>query len=215
MDGSRDKSATDVDNNKSKELKPTAAPTRTRLYGDLVNDAKSQKARQPNTTYEAQKWFPVIDGKSEGKISAKELQSAFKMYQNKHFSDNVCKFVVRLFDLDKNGGVDIREFEQIYTCVKQWVTAFNTCDRSRSGFLSDSELDLALKHMNINFSPDFVTFLINRCDPVNKKMSLDQFIVTCVQMQKYTDEFKARDEKSDGVIKLRYEDFLELLMKSL
>ncbi|XP_022913214.1 sorcin-like [Onthophagus taurus] len=194
---------------------------KTKMYNEYASSdtPKSQnlsKTRQITpSSYDTQKWFPSIEGKSEGKISAKELQTAFKQFQGKHFSDNVCKFVVRLFDLDKNGGIDIREFEQLYSSVKKWVSAFNTCDRSRCGFLAESELDLALKQMEINFSPDFVTFLINRCDPVNKKMSLDQFIVTCVQMQKYTEEFRARDEKSDGIIKLKYEDFLELLMKTV
>ncbi|KAJ8936051.1 hypothetical protein NQ314_012516 [Rhamnusium bicolor] len=81
-----------------------------------------------------EKWFRAMDTKDEGKISSKELQQAFEIFQGKHFSDAACKFVVRLFDLDKNGGLDIKEFETLYFYVKQWLVAFNTYDRDDSGF---------------------------------------------------------------------------------
>lgn len=95
------------------------------------------------------------------------------------------------------------------------VNAFNAYDRDRAGFLDETELDYALKMMDINFSPDFIKFLITRSDPNAKKMSLDQFIVTCIQIQRYTDEFKSRDEQYSGVISIKYEDFLELVMRCL
>lgn len=159
-----------------------------------------------------QKWFQ--EGRVTGKITAKELQEAFEVFQGKHFSDGTCKFVVRLFDLDKNGGLDVKEFEQLYTCVKQWVNAFNAYDRDKSGFLDETQLDHALKQMDINFSPEFIRFLITRSDPNARRLSLDQFIVTCIQIQKFSEEFRARDGKDAGSITVRYEDFLELILRS-
>lgn len=169
--------------------------------------------RLPSVHPEVNKWFNAMDTKHDGKISAKELQQAFETFQGRTFSDNACKFVVRLFDLDKNGGIDVREFEQLYFYVKQWVNAFNAYDRERSGFLDEKELDYALKFMDVHFSPDFIKFLIQRCDPVRKTISLDQFIMTCIQIQRYTEEFKSRDENYTGVISIKYEDFLELILR--
>lgn len=167
----------------------------------------------PPVHSEVSKWFQTMDTRNIGKITAKELQQAFETFQGKHFSDAVCKFVVRLFDLDKNGGLDVREFEQLYFYIKEWVNAFNAYDRGRSGFLNETEFDYALKQMDVNFSPDFVKFLMTKNDANCKKISMDQFIVTCVQIQKFTDEFKARDEQFSGSVTLKYEDFLEMLMK--
>lgn len=164
---------------------------------------------------EVHKWFDVVDTKQQGRITAKELQQAFETFQGRHFSDNSCKFVVRLFDLDRNGGLDVREFEQLYFYVKQWVNAFNTYDRDRCGFLTENEFQCALIHMDINFSPEFIRFLMNRYDANSKKISLDQFIMTCIQIQKYTEEFKARDDKYAGEIKIKYEEFLEMIMRCL
>lgn len=160
-----------------------------------------------------QKWFNNLDPKSNGKITAKDLQLAFETFQGKHFSDAACKFVVRLFDLDKNGGLDIQEFEQLYYHIKVWVNAFNTYDRNRTGYLDEKELDLALKHMEISFSPEFIRFLITRNDPVGRRISLDQFIVTCVQIQKFGEEFLKMDQERSGTVLLKYEQFLEMILK--
>lgn len=150
-----------------------------------------------------------------GKISARDLKDAFATFQNKHFSDGVCKFVVRLFDLDRNGGLDIKEFEQLYSYIKLWVSAYHVYDRHHAGYLTEKDFHNALKHMDIHFSPEFISFLVTRCDPINRRISLSQFIVTCVQIQKYTDEFKNRDDNYSGTINLRYEDFLEMVLRCL
>lgn len=153
-------------------------------------------------------------------MSARELQHAFETIQGKYFSENSCKFIVRLFDLDKKGGLDIKEFEELYTYVKRWVEAFNMYDADRSGFLNENELDCALKHMDISFSPDFIKFLIrkNNFDSSTstlKRLSLDQFIVTCIQIQRYTEEFRVRDENYKGEISMKYEDFLEMVLRCI
>ncbi|KAF5295957.1 hypothetical protein FQA39_LY12729 [Lamprigera yunnana] len=116
---------------------------------------------------------------------------------------------------DKNGGLDVPEFEQLYFCIKQWVNAFNAVDVGQTGYLDKTQFAYALKEMDIHFSLDFIKFLMSKCDPTSKRISLDQFIVTCVQIQKFTDEFKERDTSMTGNINLKYEDFLEILMKSM
>ncbi|CAH1183249.1 unnamed protein product [Phaedon cochleariae] len=162
-----------------------------------------------------EKWFRSMDTQNAGRITSKELQQAFELFQGRHFSDSTCKFVVRLFDLDRNGGLDIKEFESLYYHIKLWINAFNIYDRDRSGYLDENELDQALREMDIHFTPDFVRFLIRRSNPNAKKMSLDQYIITCIQIQKFTDEFKNRDTSFSGNINVKYEEFLELILRCL
>jgi hypothetical protein len=51
----------------------------------------------------------------------------------------------------------------------------------------------ALQQMGFRFSPEFVKFLITKSDLQNhKQMSVDQFIVVCVQIQKFTGEHHIR-----------------------
>lgn len=148
-----------------------------------------------------------------GIMTPKELQTTFENV-GKHFSDASCKFIVRLFDLDKKGGLDVDEFEKLYMHVRTWVDAFNSYDKHRRGYLDEKELDRALKHMNIQFSNDFIKYLLAKCDETGKKMTMDKFIVTCIQIQKYSDVFNNLKD-STGSDNLNYGNFLETIMKCL
>jgi hypothetical protein len=47
----------------------------------------------------------------------------------------------------------------------------------------------ALQQMGFRFSPEILKFLIAKRDvPTHKQMSVDQFVVVCVQIQKFTGE---------------------------
>jgi len=52
----------------------------------------------------------------------------------------------------------------------------------------------ALQQMGFRFSPEFIKFLILKCDLQNHKhMSADQFIVICVQIQRFTGKRQIED----------------------
>lgn len=72
---------------------------------------------------------------------------------------------------------------------------------------------LALQQMGFRFSPDFIKFLIHRCDVLNHRMmSVDQFIVVCVQIQRFTEAFRQRDSEMRGTITIGFEDFLSVAL---
>lgn len=183
---------------------------------DEAVEVRSSSDKPPPVFAEVHKWFNTVgDDKRGGKITPRELQTAFEVFQNRHFSDSVCKFIVRLFDLDKRGGLDLKEFEQLYYYVKQWVSAFHAFDYQRTGYLDEEEFAGALRHLDIKFSAEFVRYLMKRSDPAKEKIALDQFIMTCIQIQRYTEEFKQRDANFTGEINLKYEDFLEMILKCM
>lgn len=63
--------------------------------------------------------------------------------------------------------------------------------------------------MGFRFSQQFIQFLIQMSDPANKReVSVDQFIVLCVKIQRFTDAFRQRDTQQQGVITINFEDFL-------
>jgi Ca2+-binding EF-hand superfamily protein len=65
--------------------------------------------------------------------------------------------------------------------------------------------------MGFKFTPDFVKFLIAKSDlQHHRQMSVDQFIVVCVQIQRFTEAFRVRDKELKGVITIGFEDFLSV-----
>lgn len=123
--------------------------------------------------------------------------------------------MIGMFNTDKSGTVDIKEFEQLYNYINQWLQCFRTYDRDQSGAIDESELMQAFSQMGFRFSPDFVKFLIGRCDPQTQaKVDVDQFMLLCVQIQRFTDAFRTRDTEMKGVITIAYEDFLTVALNT-
>lgn len=48
--------------------------------------------------------------------------------------------MIGMFDKDKNGTIDINEFQQLYTYINQWLGVFKTYDRDQSGHIEEHEL---------------------------------------------------------------------------
>ncbi|CAD7077675.1 unnamed protein product [Hermetia illucens] len=160
---------------------------------------------------DVQKWFDMVDRDRSGKITAAELKLALVNGKGENFSDNACKLMISMFDHDASGTIDITEFEKLYGYINQWLAVFKTYDRDQSGHIEEQELSQAFTQMGFRFSPQFVEFLVKKCDPGNKKqISVDQFIVLCVQIQRFTEAFRARDTEQRGVITINFEDFLSV-----
>lgn len=75
-----------------------------------------------------------------------------------------------------------------------------------------SDFFLFSSQMGFRFSPQFVQFLIGVHDPHRKDISVDQFIVLCVKIQRFTDAFRQRDSQQQGVITIGFEDFLGIAL---
>ncbi len=66
--------------------------------------------------------------------------------------------------------------------------------------------------MGYRFSPTFVQNLLAKYDPRTRRLTLDNFIVSCVQIKRLTDSFRTRDTQMRGSATMQYEDFIGLAM---
>lgn len=66
--------------------------------------------------------------------------------------------------------------------------------------------------MGFRFTPEFISFLTKRADPSRGKISVDSFIVLCVQLQRFTEAFKVRDTQQNGTVTIGFEDFLNIAL---
>lgn len=121
--------------------------------------------------------------------------------------------MISMFDTDHTGTIGIHEFQLLYNYINQWLAVFKNYDRDQSGSIEESELSQAFQQMGFRFSNEFVRFLVNKCDvKTHTKMSVDQFIVACIQIQRFTEAFKAKDREMKGVITLGFEEFLSIAL---
>lgn len=120
-----------------------------------------------------------------------------------------------MFDKDASGTIDIYEFEKLYNYINQWLQVFKTYDRDSSGHIDQNELAQAFTQMGFRFSQEFLSFLVKKLDPTkHSDISVDSFIVVCVQVQRFTEAFRARDTEQKGQITIGFEDFLSIAIGS-
>ncbi|XP_018330510.1 peflin [Agrilus planipennis] len=163
---------------------------------------------------EVSNWFNTVDRDRDGKINADELKSVLVNAQGKHFSDACCRLMVNMFDADLNGTINESEFGQLYIYINQWLSVFRTYDRNQSGHIDEQELSQALQQMGFRFTPDFVKYLITRADVEKKNnIDVDQFMVLCVQLQRFTESFRQRDVEGKGEIQIGFEEFLRVALE--
>lgn len=65
--------------------------------------------------------------------------------------------------------------------------------------------------MGFSFSPDFTKQLTIKSHD-HKEISVDEFIVLCVTIQRLTEAFRLRDTQQNGVISINFEDFLNVVL---
>ncbi|KAF3427440.1 hypothetical protein E2986_06510 [Frieseomelitta varia] len=158
---------------------------------------------------EVQQWFVAVDRDGSGRITATELKAALANGQGGTFSDTACRLMIGMFDKEKSGTIDLYEFQALYNYINSWLGVFRGFDHDNSGSIQENELSAALTRMGYRLSPEFISFLIKKSDPNGHSyITIDQFIVLCVQIQRFTDAFRVRDTEQTGVISIGFEDFL-------
>lgn len=71
----------------------------------------------------------------------------------------------------------------------------------------------AYAQMGHRMSPQFAQGVVLRYDPIGRqRLTLDNFIQSCVVLKSVTDAFRLRDSAMRGVIQIGYEDFVSAVM---
>ncbi|KAG5313005.1 PEF1 protein, partial [Pseudoatta argentina] len=158
---------------------------------------------------DVQRWFSTVDRDGSGRITATELKPALANGQGGTFSDTACKLMIGMFDKENDGTINITEFQALYNYINAWLGVFRGFDHDNSGSIQENELSAALTQMGYKLSPEFIQFLIKKSDVRDhQSITVDQFIVLCVQIQRFTETFRTRDMQQTGSITIGFEDFL-------
>ncbi|XP_030383887.1 peflin-like [Scaptodrosophila lebanonensis] len=175
-------------------------------YNPYGQEGEAFPPQNAQVSPQAQQWFAMVDQDGSGEINASELQAALINGRGEHFSENACKLMISMFDKDASGTIDIFEFEKLFNYINEWVQLFKTYDQDSSGHIEEAQ---AFTQMGFRLTPNFIQFLVKKSDPQNhKEISVDQFIVLCIQMQRFTEAFRQRDTQQNGTITIGFEDFL-------
>jgi len=168
--------------------------------------------QQPPVDPSVAQWFSAVDTDRSGQISAQELQRALVNGNWSHFSEEACRMMIDMYDKNASGSIDVSEFQQLFNAINQWKGVFQGYDKDKSGCIEQAELTQAFQQMGYRFTPTFVQNLLAKYDSRTRRLTLDNFIVACVQIKRLTDGFRSRDRAMQGQATIQYEDFIGLAM---
>ena len=123
-----------------------------------------------------------------------------------------CEMMIEMFDRNRIGSININEFSDLFKYINQWKATFEGMDRDRTGYIEFNELTQAFQQMGYRFTPTFVQNLLVKYDHRTRRLTLDNFIVSCVYIKRLTDGFRTRDHAMQGQVMMQYEDFIGLAM---
>merc|ERR1712020_138013 len=166
----------------------------------------------PGVDPQTQQWFNAVDQDRSGQITAQELQKALVNGNWSNFSEEACRLMIDMYDQNRTGTIDIGEFQKLFQCMNHWKAVYESYDKDRSGTICFEELNQAFQQMGYRFTPTFVNNLLAKYDPKTRKLTLDNFIVACVQIKRLTDSFRTRDREMKGAATLAYEDFVGIAL---
>jgi len=199
------------------QVKDGGAPPPSQGYGGAPPPNQGYGGAPPPNQFggvdaKVQQWFNAVDQDRSGQIDFKELQRALVNGNWSNFSEEACRMMVDMFDRDKTGQINLQEFSSLFNYINQWKSLFESIDRDRSGFIEQAELTQAFNQMGYRFTPTFIQNVLSKYEPRTRRLTLDNFIVVCVQIKRLTDSFRTRDREMRGQAMLQYEDFIGLAL---
>jgi len=124
--------------------------------------------------------------------------------------------MIKMFDRDNTGKIDLNEFGQLWNYLGQWRQVFNRYDVDRSGSISQQELGSALQQMGYSFSHQFIQTLYMKHD-YNRdgRVQFDGFVHSVILIQRLTGAFQQYDVHRNGNAQFTYEQFLTSVIGSI
>ncbi|KAK0424187.1 hypothetical protein QR680_008536 [Steinernema hermaphroditum] len=156
--------------------------------------------------------FENVDRDRNGQISIDELQSALSNGSSSPFNPETCRLIFGMFDSNRDGAIDFREFEGLWNYVNEWTRCFRSFDRDNSGSIDHAELAQALTEFGYRLSAQLINILVLKFDRTqSNSVNFDDFIQLCVALQTLTAAFRHKDTDHDNVITIGFEEFLSMV----
>ncbi|KAJ1372568.1 hypothetical protein KIN20_034754 [Parelaphostrongylus tenuis] len=191
-------------------------------------------------TYNLQQIFSSVDKDRSGNISVDELQRALSNGTWNPFNPETCRLMIGMFDSNGDGAINFGEFpvtlhalalgtggidfhsavgrcmrtwnEALWQYINDWTNCFRGFDLDNSGNIDKMELQSALSRFGYRLSDQFYNILMHKFDRTHTGyINFDDFIQLCVVLQTLTAAFRDKDTDRDGVITIRFEEFLTMV----
>ncbi|KAI8085418.1 hypothetical protein BDF21DRAFT_450811 [Thamnidium elegans] len=131
--------------------------------------------------------FESVDADYSNFITFEELAVFLVNKDGTGFTNEAVMMIMGMFDQNKDYMIDVNEFPDMLTFIKNWDCYFKHLDADKTGTLDFREMNVAIKSLGLtSLSDTFITELIQKyVRPDDKRIHFDNFIVACVTLCRY------------------------------
>ncbi|KAF8184889.1 EF-hand [Mycena galopus ATCC 62051] len=214
--------------NYPQNLRPHPSQSRPQSTGPPIyaNSSARPSHRQsyqapPAADAQLYQYFSAVDQDRSGSISVPELQSALVNGNWTRFDLDTVKMLMGIFDTDRSGTIDFKEFVGLWKYISDWQNVFRHFDADGSGSIEGRELAEAMRSFGYNLSPAILTLVERKyaSAPVAgygppPGITFDRFVRACVVVKTLTESFQRSDTDRDGWVQLSYEQFMSMTLSA-
>lgn len=150
-----------------------------------------------------------------------ELQTALVNGNWTTFDLDTVKMLMGIFDTDRSGTIDFKEFAGLWKYISDWQNVFRHFDRDRSGSIEGRELSEALQSFGYNLTPPLLMLIEQKYASAPSTnygpppgITFDRFVRACVVVKTLTEAFQRADTDRDGWVQLNYEQFMRMVLSA-
>jgi len=175
----------------------------------------------PGVDPQLYQYFSAVDRDHSGSISLVELQTALVNGNWTTFDLDTVKMLMGIFDTDRSGTIDFKEFAGLWKYISDWQNVFRHFDRDRSGSIEGRELSEALQSFGYNLTPPLLMLIEQKYASAPSTnygpppgITFDRFVRACVVVKTLTEAFQRADTDRDGWVQLNYEQFMRMVLSA-
>jgi len=193
------------------------APPRTFAQGYMSNIPRADQL-----SWEQK--FQISDKDHSGFLTLTELEDMIIGSANTVFSQETAKALLKVFDSDRGGRIEMNEFCAMNQFVSQLHAAFTAEDRDRSRKLTVNEVAAALTRENLNFDLATVHRIVEKFayvssyrsraslgQPYSPSINFEEFVRLSATIASAKDAFMRRDQGQTGRVSMTLAEFVGLV----
>jgi calpain len=141
------------------------------------------------------------------------LGQAFET-KNEGFSNDVCRSMVAMMDVDRTGKLGFEEFKALWVDIRHWKALFKLYDKDGSGSLSAFELRQAFNSAGYRLNNRILNILARRYSTKNGMMTFDDYVMCAVRLKAMINIFRERDTNNTNTATFTMEEWVEKTLYS-